>query len=61
MPLDHAVVLREGKDNEEVLNLLWGADFTKRILSSQAFEAFNRHNGWKLGTFGVWILRRALK
>jgi ankyrin repeat protein len=59
--LDHAVVLCEGKDNEKILNLLRGAHFTKRKPSSRASETFNRRNGWKLNTFGVWALRRALK
>ncbi|KAJ5115553.1 ankyrin [Penicillium atrosanguineum] len=59
--LDHAVVSCEGKDNEAILNLLRGAHFTKMNLTSRVSKAFNRQNCWKLDTFGLWALRRALK
>lgn len=44
LALDHAMDLCKGKDNEEILKLLRGADFMKRKLSSRASETFNRHN-----------------
>lgn len=59
--LDHAVVFCAGKDNEQILDLLREAHFTKMKLSSRISEAFNRHNGWKLNTVALWALRRALK
>jgi ribosomal protein S18 acetylase RimI-like enzyme len=59
--LDHAVVLCQGKDNEEILRLLRKAGFTKMKRRSRVSEMINRRSGWELGAFGVWALGRALK
>lgn len=59
--LDHAVCFCSGKDNEEILKLLRGENFTKMKLTSRLAEKYNRRNGWKLGTLGGLALYRALK